>query len=199
MGATAAHKQDLTPMKRLVPAAALAAAVSVAGAACAEDPSWYFQANGMAGFGSNLPATPDRAGTAGWGLSGQVGRDFGNGWRTDAEVLYLDEGNRYDQPGRTSLTGGFVNGYYNFNHGHAWQPFVGGGIGVGDVRSIGQADTRFAWQVKAGLDHPFTNRLIGEVAYRYIGVPDAQAGIEPNGFHGDYHSSAMTVGLRFRF
>lgn len=186
-------------MKMTVPAAAIAAAISIDGAASAETPSWYVQANGMAGFGSNLSATPDRAGKAGWGLSGEAGRDFGNGWRSDAEFLYLDSGNRYDQPGRTSLTGGFVNGYYNFNHGRAWQPFVGGGVGVAAVRSIGEADTRFAWQVKTGLDHPFTDKVIGEVAYRYIGVPDAQGGVEPAGFHGPYHSSAMTVGLRFRF
>jgi opacity protein-like surface antigen len=199
LSATVARKQEATPMKRIVPAAVLAATLLTAGAASAEDSSWYVQANGMAGFNSNLPATPDRAGKPGWGLTGQVGRDFGNGWRTDAEVLYLDSGNRFGEGGRTSLTGGFVNGYYNFNHGRAWQPFVGGGVGVADVRSIGEADTRFAWQVKAGLDHPFTDRLIGEVAYRYIGVPDAHAGIEPNGFRGDYHSSAMTVGVRIRF
>jgi opacity protein-like surface antigen len=186
-------------MKRIVPAAVLAATLLTAGAASAEDPSWYVQANGMAGFNSNLPATPDRAGKPGWGLSGQVGRDFGNGWRTDAEVLYLDSGNRFGEGGRTSLTGGFVNGYYNFNHGRAWQPFVGAGVGVAGVRSIGDTDTQFAWQVKGGLDHPFTDRLIGEVAYRYIGVPDARTGVEPAGFHGPYHSSAATVGLRLRF
>lgn len=186
-------------MKKIVPAAALAAVLSAAGAASAGNPSWYVQANGAAGFDSNLPATPDRAGEAGWELSGEVGRDFGNGWRTDAEVLYLDSGNRYGQAGRTSLTGGFVNGYYNFNHGRPWQPFVGAGVGVANVLSIGEADTRFAWQVKAGLDHPFTDRLIGEVAYRYVGVPDAHAGMEPTGFRGDYHSSAITVGVRFRF
>jgi opacity protein-like surface antigen len=186
-------------MNKIVRAAVLAAALSIAGAASAETPAWYGQANAMTGFGSNLPATPDRAGRIGWGLSGEVGRDFGNGWRTDAEVLYLDSGNRYNQPGRTSLTGGFVNGYYNFNHNGAWQPFVGGGVGAASVSSIGESDTRFAWQVKTGLDHPFTNRLIGEVAYRYIGVPDAHAGIEPAGFHGDYHSSAVTIGVRFLF
>ncbi|HEY1930173.1 MAG TPA: outer membrane beta-barrel protein [Caulobacteraceae bacterium] len=186
-------------MNKVVPAAAFAAALSIAGVASAEAPSWYVQANSVAGFDSNLPATPARAGKAGWGLSGEAGRDFGNGWRADAEVLYLDSGNRYGQGGRTSLTGGFVNGYYNFNHGHAWQPFVGGGVGVAGIRSIGESDTNFAWQVKAGLDHPFTDRLIGEVAYRYIGVPDAHAGIEPDAFHGPYHSSAATVGLRFRF
>ena len=40
----------------------------------------------------------DRGAVESW----KVGRDFGNGWRTDAEVLYLDEGNRFGQPGRTS-------------------------------------------------------------------------------------------------
>lgn len=186
-------------MKTIVPAAVLGAALSIAGAASAEDPSWYFQANGAAGFGSNLPATPNRAGTAGWGVSGELGRDFGNGWRTDAEILYLDSGNRYGQGGRTTFTGGFVNGYYNFNRGRAWQPFVGAGVGGAGVTSIGDSDARFAWQVKAGLDHPFTNRLTGEIAYRYVGVPDVRAGIEPAGFGGNYHSSAITVGLRFRF
>jgi opacity protein-like surface antigen len=200
--ATPARRQrarEMNTMSWIIPTAALAAALTIDGAASAESPDWYFQANGAAGFDSNLSATPNRAGVAGWGLSGEAGRDFGNGWRADAEALYLDSGNRYGQGGRTSLTGGFVNGYYNFNHGRAWQPLVGGGVGVADVRSIGEADTRFAWQVKAGLDHPFNNRLTGEIAYRYIGVPDVRAGIGPAGFQGNYHSSAITVGLRFRF
>jgi OmpA-OmpF porin, OOP family len=186
-------------MTRIVAIATLAAALSTGSAAFAENPSWYLQANGAAGFDSNLPATPSRGGEPGWGFSGEAGRDFGNGWRTDAEILYLDSGNRFGQGGRTSMTGGFVNGYYNFNHGRAWQPFVGGGVGVADIRSIGETDTKFAWQVKAGVDHPFNDRLTGEIAYRYIGVPDLRAGVEPTGFRGDYHSSAITVGLRFRF
>jgi opacity protein-like surface antigen len=186
-------------MYRSISAAVLATALLAGGAAAAADASWYVQGNTGGSFASDLQASPHRSGTAGWVISGEAGRDFGNGWRTDAELLYLDAGNQHGLPGRTSAIGGFVNGYYNFNHNGPWQPFVGGGIGAADVRSIGQDDTQFAWQVKAGLDHPFTKRLTGEVAYRYVEVPNLHGGIEPVGFRGDYHSSAVTIGFRYRF
>lgn len=184
-------------MNRLTFAGALAGLVLVAGAASAEDAGLYVQGSAGTSFGSRFDSGPHQDGDAGWAVSGQAGRDFGNGWRTDAELLYLDAHNAHGVSGRTSLLGGFVNGYYNFFNNRAWQPFVGAGVGVADVRSLGASDTRFAYQAKVGVDHPFSKRLTGEVAYRYIGVVGSDG--ESNRFQGDYQASVVTVGLRYRF
>jgi opacity protein-like surface antigen len=175
-----------------------AAAMLAAGAAAAEDPHWYVQGEAGAGFASGLDGTPHRSGDSGWTIGALGGRDFGNGWRADTEVLYLSAGNRHGLPGSTEVWSGLVNAYYNFNHGKAWQPFVGAGIGGADVSSLGAEGSGFVYQVKAGVDHPFNDRLTGEIAYRYLDVTGLRDG-GPNGFHGDYHTSAVTIGLRYLF
>lgn len=186
-------------MNRVIFAAYLAVAVVAAGSASAQDAGWYVQGNVGSSFGSGFPSNPHDYGDAGWAVSGQAGRDFGNGWRADAEALYFDAQNAHGVSGRTSLLGGFVNGYYNFFHKGAWQPFVGAGIGVADVSTLRTDGTRFAYQAKVGIDHPFSDRLTGEVAYRFVGVTGPRPDAEPGGFHGDYHASIVTVGLRYRF
>ena len=185
-------------MKPLTSIAASAAVLLNAGAASAQSSSWYFQGNAGATFASRLGGTPNRSGDAGWTIGGQVGQDFGNGWRADVEGLYLEARNGNGAPGDAQVGGGFVNGYYNFNHGRAWQPFIGVGVGGADVRSLGAEDGGFAYQVKVGLDHPFNDRLTGEIAYRFLGVPGLRDE-GPGGIHGDYHTSEVTVGLRYRF
>src|SRR5258708_3078697 len=140
-------------MNRFDFAGPLVAAVLAAGAASAQDASWYVQGNAGASFASRFDSNPHHDGDAGWALSGQAGRDFGNGWRADAEVLYLDAQDAHGASGRTHLLGGFVNGYHNFFHQGAWRPFVGAGVGVADVGSLGGSDTRFAYQAKVGIDH----------------------------------------------
>ena len=186
-------------MYRFVFAAPLAGAILAAGAASAQDAGWYVQGNAGVSFASRFDSGPRHEGDAGWAVSGQAGRDFGNGWRTDAEVLYLDAHDAHGAPGRTKLTGGFVNGYYNFLHNRAWQPFIGAGVGIADVDSFGASDARFAYQAKVGVDHPFSNRLTGELAYRCVGVTGLRAPAGDGAFHGDYHASVVTVGLRYRF
>jgi opacity protein-like surface antigen len=187
--------------------AAVAAATTVlaAGAASAQDANWYVQGNAGGTFGSRLDGsgappsgTPDRKGDMGWTVGGAVGREFGNNLRGEAEAIYLSADNKHATPGKTSTLAGFANGYYDFNRGGEWQPFVGAGVGFAQVRSRGADDSGFAYQLKAGVAHPFNDRLTGEVAYRYLAVTNVQAGIGDRRFDGDYHTSAVTVGLRYK-
>ncbi|HEX7946581.1 MAG TPA: outer membrane beta-barrel protein [Phenylobacterium sp.] len=187
--------------------AAVAAATTVlaAGAASAQDANWYVQGNVGGTFGSRLDgasappiATPDRKGDTGWAVSGAVGREFSNNLRAEVEGVYLSADNKHASPGKTSTLGGFVNGYYDFNRGGQFQPFVGAGVGFAQVSSRGDDDTGFAYQLKAGVAHPFNDRLTGEVAYRYLAVTNVAAGVGDRRFDGDYHSSAVTVGLRYK-
>lgn len=169
-----------------------------AGAACAAEASWYVQGNAGVGFESRLDATPKIEGRTGWGLGAAAGRDFGNGWRTDGEVLYLSAHDRQGG-GKTDSLGGFVNGYYTFNRAAAWQPFIGAGVGAARVKAKGDEDTGLAYQLKVGLEHPINDRLTAELAYRYVGVADLNAGSGQAVFDGDYRTSAVTLGLRYKF
>ena len=188
-------------MKSLTLAAVAAVttlAAGAAGAASAQDANWYVQGNAGGTFGSRLDGTPDRKGDTGWAVSGAAGREFGNNLRAEAEAVYLSADNKHAIPGKTSTLGGFVNGYYDFNRGGEWQPFVGAGVGFAQVRSRGDDDTGFAYQLKAGVAHPFNERLTGEVAYRYLDVTNVKAGAGDRRFDGDYHANVVTVGLRYK-
>jgi opacity protein-like surface antigen len=186
---------------RLIFATTAAAVLLSAGAAAAEEPNWYVQGNAGAVFGSRLDADPANIkGKTGWDVSGAVGRDFGNGVRLESELVYLSADAKHGVAGKTETLGGFANAYYDFRRDTAWRPFVGAGIGLAQVKYSGDDDTGFAYQLKAGVAHPFTDRLTGEVAYRYLGVTGVEgsrAGVRS--FDGDYRSSAVTVGLRYTF
>jgi opacity protein-like surface antigen len=184
-------------MKRSLFVAALSAVLLTGGAAAAAD-DWYVQGNVGGGFASHFgDAAQD--GDAGWAASGAVGREFGNGWRADVEALYLGAQNRSSGRGHTEVAGGFVNGYYDFNRGQPLEPFIGAGVGFANVRGADAEDTGFAYQLKAGLAHPFSDNLTGEIAYRFVDVTGLRGGERASAFHGDYSSSAVTVGLRYRF
>lgn len=188
-----------------IAAAAAAALVSTAAVAQnASDSRWYVRGDTGGTFGSRIDGAGGSHSSGGWTYGAGVGRDFGNGWRFEGQVLHLDN---YGAPARgdTKVWAGFANGYYDFRKGSAWQPFVGAGVGVAQVDVRGGAapirgrDTRFAYQAQAGLAHPFSPHLTGEIAYRYLGVPDADIGSGPKRIEGDYGASAVTVGLRYNF
>lgn len=184
--------------------AAVSAATLMATAASAQQisPDWYVGGN----FGDSFDAKVNGGGRptsdSGWTISGAVGRRFGNGFRAEGELVYLDNDGRHGS-GDTKTTAGFVNGYYDFLQNPDWQPFIGAGIGIGQVRIDGNGptahgdDTNFAYQLKVGLAHPFSDKLTGEIAYRYLGVTDVKIGSGVSRFSGDYGASAITVGLRF--
>jgi len=189
-------------MNRTLFAAALAGAALAATAASAQDANWYVRGEAGANFQSKVDGTPDAKGDTGWNIGAAAGRDFGNGFRTEAEVDYFDASGKHDG-GDLKTVAGFVNGYYDFNRGGAWQPFVGAGVGIAQVKVDGGLndgdDTGFAWQLKAGVAHPFNDRLTGEIAYRYLGVTDVKfGGGVGGGIDGDYKSQAVTVGLRYK-
>ncbi len=55
----------------------------------------------------------------------------------EAEVLYLQSDGKHAASGDLKTVAGMLNGYYDFNREGAWQPFVGAGIGVAQVRVNG--------------------------------------------------------------
>ncbi|THD64824.1 outer membrane beta-barrel protein [Phenylobacterium sp.] len=195
-------------MKSLIVTAAAAAALVVAvtpfASRAADDNGWYVRGDAGATFSGRIDGTNGPRSDDGWTADLGAGKSFGNGFRSDAELLYLD-GSGKSGAGDTHVLAGFLNGYYDFLPNSQWRPFIGAGIGVADVkvddsfRAPHGDRTTFAYQAIAGVSHPFSDRLTGEVAYRYIGAPNVKFGSDDDRVKGDFGASLVTVGLRYRF
>jgi opacity protein-like surface antigen len=196
-------------MKSLILAAASAAAL-VAGAAplaaqAADDNSWYVRGDAGATFSGRIDGANGPRSDDGWTISGAAGKSFGNGWRAEGQLLYLENSGKSGF-GDTKVFGGFANGYYDFLPNSQWRPFLGAGIGVAQVKEddgpIGAPHgdkTVFAYQIHAGVSHPISDQLTGEVAYHYLGAPGVKFGSGLSRVDGDFGASLVTVGLRYRF
>ena len=187
---------------RTLTAVAIAATALSATAAAAQDANWYVRGDVGGNFQSEVNGRPSAKGDTGWAVSGAAGRAIGDGFRGEGEVLYLDSSGKHAGSGDLKTIAGMVNGYYDFNRQGAFQPFVGAGVGFAQVKVDGGVsdgdDTGFAYQFKAGVAHPFNDRLTGEVAYRYFGVNGLEFGNGPGRLDGDFSTQAVTVGLRYK-
>jgi len=195
-------------MQSLILAASSAALIlTVASPVMAQatnDSSWYVRGDAGATFSSRIDGTNGPQSNGGWTLDGGVGKSFGNGWRAEGELLYLDNSGK-SGVGDTKVLGGFANGYFDFLPGRQWRPFLGAGIGIAQVKvdADGLAPhgdkTVFAYQLHAGVSHPFNDQLSGELAYHYLGAPSVKFSSGANRVDGDFGASLVTVGLRYRF
>ena len=199
-------------MKSLFASAAVAAlASSFAGAAQAQDaggygpppPGWYVRGDAGGTFSQRVGGDPTLHGDGGWTVDGAVGKRFGNGFRTEAELLYSEADGKNGQTGRMKTLAGLLNAYYDFTTRTRFQPFVGAGLGIGQVQLDGGTfhgdSTGFAYQLTAGVAYPITDKWSAQLAYRYLGVNDVKLGPNIDRLHGDYHDQAITVGLTYAF
>lgn len=105
-------------------------------------------------FGNDYRASATNEFSAGFKVSGMLGREFGNGFRLQVEGFFARaEVNKLTYTGITSAAlpglpidnvdipvsgpadqvGAMVNVWYDFNEGSRWRPFIGGGIGFVQV------------------------------------------------------------------
>jgi opacity protein-like surface antigen len=105
-----------------------------------------------------------------------------------------------------------ANAWYDFDLGLPITPYIGGGVGLAQVKISGSlADTTlfekndevFAWQAGAGFSIPITDATKVFVDYRYFAANGAHLKLEP-GFNGgsinaDFDSHSVILGLRFNF
>jgi OOP family OmpA-OmpF porin len=184
--------------------AALMSALASSAAWAADDTSWYARGDAGATFSGRIDGKNGPRSDTGGTVDGGVGKSFGNGWRADGQLLYLS-GNGKSGFGDTKVFGGFLNGYYDFLPDSAWRPFLGAGIGAAQVKveHDGVAPhgdkSVFAYQIHAGISHPFNDQLTGELAYHYLGAPSVKFDTAPKHVDGDFSASLVTVGLRYRF
>ncbi len=105
-------------------------------------------------FGNDYSASATNEYSAGFKVSGLLGREFGNGFRLQVEgffaranidkLIYTGISSAQTQgvpledvnipvSGPADQLGAMVNVWYDFNEGSRWRPFIGGGIGFVQV------------------------------------------------------------------
>jgi outer membrane protein OmpA-like peptidoglycan-associated protein/opacity protein-like surface antigen len=156
-----------------------------------------------------------------------VGYDFG-AFRIEAEVGYkgadiegiTNSGIAFPGTGASVSLGGdgdvnvlsgMVNGLLDFGDDDGLSGFVGGGVGLArvdlslsaftnTVAAVDDSDTRFAWQVLAGVRQALNPNVDLHLKYRFFNVDD----IELTGFQNrvvgtDMRSHSLLGGITFNF
>lgn len=109
--------------------------------------------------------------------------------------------------GKLENYGAFANGYFDFNSGGSFQPYVGGGVGFQKVKvdyqpsgvDIGQGDkTKFAYQLMAGATYKMGPGLeiFGQYNYRDAGRTKFGLDLLPADLSVQNKQSIVSLGLR---
>ena len=204
------------------------AALLVPGVARADDAGtragWYAGVGAMASFqldaDSDVGNVTNKLGyDAGWGLNGDVGYAWGNGFRAEGEVAYRRTGDVNSITGTGARTDGghirnislMANGYYDFATGTRFTPYVGAGFGtsVVDAFNVRRVDgytldserAEFAYQGMAGLAYSLDSHWVVTGEYRYFSTlsPKFKATDGVTRADTDNASHNFLVGIRYAF
>ncbi|HST35841.1 MAG TPA: OmpA family protein [Allosphingosinicella sp.] len=114
--------------------------------------------------------------------------------------------------GRTSALSFMINGMLDFGDDDGVQGFVGAGVGMARVdynnvrafsngpSAIDDSDTRFAWQVIAGLRQAVTDNIDVTVRYRFFNADNLRT-VDNRGFESEsrFRSHSLLGGITFNF
>lgn len=129
-------------------------------------------------------------------VAGGVGFDYGENWRAEGELSYRTNEEDNSSGDSIDALALMLNGYYDFDLGNAWSPFVGLGIGVAQIEPDGgDDDTAFAYQGLLGLGYAVNERWSVDATYRYFRSDDLEFGVN----EVDYEHQAITIGARYKF
>jgi len=112
--------------------------------------------------------------------------------------------------GDISTLGFMINGWYDFDTGTKWVPFIGGGVGAAkiniDIESIAgvattydESDTVLAYQLGAGIGYKLTPTVTANLSYRYFGTGDPEFDDGTDKVASEGGSSNIMVGISVRF
>jgi opacity protein-like surface antigen len=151
-------------------------------------------------------------------LGAAIGYDFGRfrfegefGYRSnefkemkDIELNGLPLGN-LDADGDLDAFLFMVNGFYDFDTGTKFTPYLGGGIGfasleINDISIAGiingdEDDSVFAYQLAGGVGYEITEQIVVDLSYRFVATADPDFGT----IESEYHSHTLMAGIRFFF
>jgi outer membrane protein OmpA-like peptidoglycan-associated protein/opacity protein-like surface antigen len=114
--------------------------------------------------------------------------------------------------GRTSALSFMINGLLDFGDDDGISGFVGGGVGMArvdynNIRAfsntaavIDDSDTRFAWQVVAGVRQAISDNVDITVRYRFFNVDNVRT-VDFRGFESEsrFRSHSLLGGITFNF
>jgi len=114
--------------------------------------------------------------------------------------------------GDVSVLSGMVNGLLDFGDDDGLSGFVGGGVGLARVDINGvtafantapifdDSDTRFAWQILAGVRQALTPNIDLHLKYRFFNVDDLEmAGFGGRAVNADLRTHSLLGGITFNF
>lgn len=207
--------------------AAVAAAVLAAASTAEAKDGFYLDAKDGITFLQNLESsaagfTGDADTKIGFASSGAVGYavdipQTGGTFRGEIEVAYrtndADEleiaGIIFDIDGDITSKSIMFNGFYDFDLGSGWRPYMGFGLGAAQVEMdfetnvaqlVDDEETVFAVQVFAGIGYQFFERLTVSLGYRFFGTDEIEFTDESGARFGtDYQSHGIEAGIRFIF
>jgi len=115
-----------------------------------------------------------------------------------------------DGKGDITSTGLFLNAYYDFNRSNTFYPYVGLGIGFmnvnvkfnpSDIGIIDDDETKFAYQLKAGLAYRIAEQfdVYGEYAFRGTDDIKVQNDLFPGDLEIENQQHLLSLGVRYRF
>ena len=110
--------------------------------------------------------------------------------------------------GDTTSLSVLVNGYYDFDTGGPYKPFVSAGLGyakfdINDFNFVGSGlpsvnddDTVFAYQLGGGVGYALNERVSIDIKYRYFGTTDPEFDTTTT---TEYSSHNFLAGVRSSF
>ena len=115
-----------------------------------------------------------------------------------------------DADGRTSITSGMINALVDFGGNDSIGFYAGAGAGIARVSmtidQLGTSkyhlkDTKFAWQLLAGVRIPVGDTLEAGLKYRYFNVSNVKGDLYDIGFDGrtDVRSHSLLASLVYNF
>jgi OmpA-OmpF porin, OOP family len=216
---------EVLDMKKNLMYAVGAAALLVAAPAMAQE----YQATGLyvgAGAGVNIRQN-DSWNVKGSNIDGKseydigpagniyLGYDWGS-FRADAEVSLRTNdvkeakfgGQTFAENGHLRTIGIMANGYYDFDFGSPFVPYIGAGVGVAMLNSelknngntFNDFNTQFAYQGIAGVSYNFAPNIAANLEYRYFG--NTEPTFSDQGLKLKYDSSnnhTILLGVRYTF
>ncbi|MCH8684868.1 outer membrane protein [Pedomonas mirosovicensis] len=208
----------------------------LAGTAFAQDDAWYLGLKGGVSIIQDRTFTQKDADAdafqtdhkaPGWGVSGQVGYDFGK-FRTEFELGYqqgkmthfFNEGLPelgstdyfWDGRGTTRVTSFMLNGLFDIPTEGKTSAYIGGGVGLAHLKAknyrvaeganafLNDGDTAFAWQAIAGLRRELSESTDLTLEYRYFKATSGDfRSTGGTALEGDFRSHSLMLGVAFNF
>ena len=110
-----------------------------------------------------------------------------------------------DSKSETKSQALMLNGYYDFNTGTAFTPYVGAGLGYArlkntlsnDEASYSKSKGNFAWQVGAGVSYAVNNNVDIDLAYRFMDY--GKVDHKDNRGKAKMRGNEFSLGVRYNF